>query len=79
MLTLVHVSNCTKSTASGFSPYYLMYGQKPQLSVDLYFSTQKADINATLSTKFVQRLYERLNWVYKTTQHVLEKEYKRHK
>ena len=26
---LVHVYNCTRSTAIGFSPYYLMYGQKP--------------------------------------------------
>ena len=27
--TLVHVYNCTRSTATGFSPYYLMYAQKP--------------------------------------------------
>ena len=26
---LVHVYNCTRSTAIGFSPYYLVYGWKP--------------------------------------------------
>ena len=55
-----HVHNCTRSTATGFIPYYLMYGQKPWLPVDLYFGTQKADMNATTSTKCVQQLCE--NW-----------------
>ena len=76
---LVHVYNCTRSTATGFSPNYLMHGQKPQLPVDLYFGTQKADMNATTSTKFVQQLCERLKWAYKTAQHVIEKKDQRHK
>ena len=65
---LVHVCNCMRSTTTGFSPYYLMYGWKPQLLVDLYFGTQKAGMNATTSTKFVQQLCERLKWAYKTAQ-----------
>ena len=32
---LVHAHNCTKSRATGFSPYYLMYGQKYQHPIDL--------------------------------------------
>ena len=56
-----------------------MYGQKPQLPIDLYFGTWIADMNATTSTKFVQQLCERLKWAYKTAQHVIEKENKRHK
>ena len=54
-----------------------MNGQKPQLPVNLYFGTQRGDMNATTSTKFVQQLSERLKWVYKTAQHVIEKENKR--
>ena len=55
-----------------------MYGQKPWLPVKLYFGTQKADMNATTSNKFVQQLHE--SWcAYKTAQHVIEKENQRHK
>ena len=42
-----------------------MYGWKPWLPVNLYFGTQKADMNATMSPTFVQQLRERLVWVYK--------------
>ena len=50
---LVHAYNCTRSTGTGSSLYYLMYGQRPQLPVKLYFGTQRADINVTKSNKFV--------------------------
>ena len=76
---LVHAYNCTRSTATGFSPYYLMYDQKPQLPVDLYFGTQMADMNAATSTKFVQQLCERVKWAYKTAQHVIKRKTKKHK
>ena len=77
--TLVHVYNCTRSSATGFCPYYLMYSWKPQLSVDLYIGTQKADMNATASTKFMKQLHERLKWAYTTAQYVIKKENQRHK
>ena len=79
VLTLVHVYNCTRSTAMGFSLYYLMFGRKPQLLVSLYFGTQNADMNAATSTKVLQQSCERLKWAYKTAQHVIEKENQRHK
>ena len=31
---LVHTYNCTRNNANGFSPYYLMFGQKPHLPID---------------------------------------------
>ena len=77
--TLVHVYNHTISTATGCSPYYLMYDQKPQLPVSLYFGIQKADMNAANSTEFVQQLCERLKWAYKTAKQIIEKENQRHK
>ena len=56
-----------------------MYDQKPWHPFDLYFGIQKADMNATTSTKCVQQLCERVKWAYKIAQHVIEKENKRHK
>ena len=34
-------------------------------------------MNATMSTKFVQQLHERMKWAYKTAQHVIKKENQR--
>ena len=76
---VVHAYNCMRSTTTDFSLCYLMYSWKAHLPVYLYFGTQKADINAVISTKFVQQLCERLKWAYKTAQHVIEKENQRHK
>ena len=33
--SLVHAYNCTKHDTTGFSPYYLMFGRHPGISVDL--------------------------------------------
>ena len=50
---LVYAYNCTRGTATGSSPYYLMYDQKPQLLVDLYFGTKKADMNGATNTNWL--------------------------
>ena len=55
-----------------------MYGWKPFIQ-SIYFGTQKADMNATTTTKFEQLLHKRLKWANKTVQHVIEKKNKRHK
>ena len=35
--TLVYAYNCTKNNAMDFSLYYLMYGYKPRLPIDIKF------------------------------------------
>ena len=37
--TLVHAYNCTRNNAMGFNPYYLMFGCRPHLLIDLIFGT----------------------------------------
>ena len=35
--TLTHTYNCTRCESTGFSPYYLMFGQVPRLPVDIEY------------------------------------------
>ena len=70
--TLVHAYNFTRNNATEFNPYFVMYGCKPRLPIDLYFGIQIADLCNTTSTKFLQQLQDRLKWAYKVVQEIGE-------
>ena len=53
--TLVCAYNCTRNNATGFSPYYLMFGQKPCLPIDLLFGTNTADFKGN-SITYIENL-----------------------
>ena len=48
--TLVHAYNCTRNNATGCSPYYLMFGRKLHLPIDLLFGINTADLRGTNTT-----------------------------
>ena len=73
---LVCPYNCTRNNMTDFSLYYLMFGRKQHLPTDIIFDTNTAELKDNTSTKYVENLKQRLEWVYKTTNEVVKKEQK---
>ena len=42
--TLTHAYNCTCCESTGFSPYYLMFGRMPHLSVDIEYGVTQPEL-----------------------------------
>ena len=61
--TLVHSYNCSHSNATGFSPFYLMYGRQPMLPIDVQFGVRTADIVTLISAGYIQKLQKSLDWL----------------
>ena len=60
--TLVHTYNCTWNSATGFSPYYLMYGRQPHLPVDVTLGLAPHTITEPNTSKFVQKMGQCTKW-----------------
>ena len=76
--TLVHAYNCTRNNVMGFSPYYLMFGHKPHLPIDLIFGTKTANLKGS-SITYNENLKKRMAWAYQTANYVINKEQERNK
>ena len=73
--TLVHAYNCSHSNATGFSPFYLMFGRHPMcVPIDVQFIIRTPDMVASTSHGYIQKLQKRLDCVYKTAYKVSKKE-----
>ena len=77
--TLVHAYNCTWNSATGFSPYYLMFGRQPHLSIDVALGLAPCTIMESNTTKFVQKLREWTKWAHEKVEAFQAKEAERHK
>ena len=75
ILMLVHAYNSTRSNATDFSLYYLMFDRKPCLPIDILFDINTAELKGNSSTTYADNLKQRLEWAYKTANEVVKKEH----
>ena len=71
--------NATRSQVTSYSPYFLMFGRRPRLPVDLLFPTvNKREWTRTID-EYVKALYEQLTECLQLAQESTSKEAKRQK
>ena len=76
--TLVHAYNCTRNSATGFSPHYLMFGHNSHLPIDVIFGTSLTDLKGNHIT-YIENLKKRMAWAYETANDIIQKEQERNK
>ena len=52
--------NATRSLITGYLPYFLMFGRRPRLPVDLLFPTIRQNENSQTTDEYVTSLYDKL-------------------
>ena len=62
---LVHAYNSTRNDATGFSPYFLMYGRHPRLPVDIALGLEPRAPSKVSHRTYAEQLRERLSAAYK--------------
>ena len=61
---LTHAYNCTRHDTTNFSPFEIMFGRQPRLSVDWYFGTRREEDKTPVSV-YVKELKNRLDAAYR--------------
>ena len=72
--TLTYAYNCTCSNATGFSPYYLLYGIHPLLPFDIEFGVFVPELPEAITYKYVQESKKRLENAFQKANAFCEKE-----
>ena len=58
--SIIIAYNSTRSLVTGYSPYYLMFGHRPRLPIDLLFPMRQTQMLTCTIDKYIASLYDRL-------------------
>ena len=58
--TLTYAYNCTRSNATGFSPYHLLYSRQPLLPIYIEYGVFTPELSEAIMYKYIQELKSRL-------------------
>uniref|UniRef100_A0A3B3IJJ6 Gypsy retrotransposon integrase-like protein 1 n=2 Tax=Oryzias latipes TaxID=8090 RepID=A0A3B3IJJ6_ORYLA len=75
---VVHAYNCTRSEATGYAPYYLLFGRSPRLPVDIMFGLTPGD-QSTSHSEYARKWRKRMQEAYKLATETMQKEQNRAK
>lgn len=76
---LVHAYNCTPNEATGFSPYFLMFGREARMPVDLCFGTSSDNTCKETYLKYVTDMRNELKAAYELAESAAAKQNKGNK
>lgn len=76
---LVHTYNCTRSDATGYSPYYLMFGREARLPIDVCFGISPNGESESSYQQYVSRMRKELQDAYKLASDAATKNHLRNK
>ena len=77
--TLSHAYNATMCHATGFLPFFLMYGRVPILPIDMKFGVTLPDLSHASHQNYAEKLKAHLKWAYKVAKETNDHEATRHK
>ena len=77
--TLTHAYNCTVSSITGFSPYFLMFGKTPRTPLDVEMGVTLVDQGQGSYQNYAKMLQAKLKWAYQKAHENNKKEFERQK
>ena len=77
--TLTHAYNCTVSSVTGFSPYFLKFGRTPIIPLDVDMGVTLVEQEQESHQNYAKKLKARLRWAYQKAQENNKNESERQK